>query len=84
MTLSLFKVRPFLDPLIKNFQEAYHPSQELSIDESMIVFKGRFSFIHYLPKKLTKWGMKAFVLADIRNGYTYNWRLCTGEHKMFG
>ena len=74
----LFKVRPFLDPLIGNFQEAYDPSRELSIDESMIGFKGRLSFLQYLPKKPTKWGMKAFVLADSKNGYTYNWRLYTG------
>ena len=79
----LFKVRPFLDPLIRNFQEAYHPSRELSIDESMIGFKGRLSFIQYLPKKkTTKWGMKAFVLADSKNGYTYNWRLYTGMQNL--
>ena len=48
----------------------------------MIGFKGRLSFIQYLPKKPTKWGMKAFVLADSRNGYTYNWRLYTGEHEI--
>ena len=77
----LSKVRRFLDPLIKNFQEDYHPSCKLSIDESMIGFKGRLSFFQYLPKKPTKWGMKAFVLADSRNRYTYNWRLYTGKHK---
>ena len=68
------------DPLIRNFQDAYHPSRELSIDESTIGFKGRLSFLQYLPKKPTKWGMKAFVLADSQNGYTYNWRLYTGTH----
>ena len=78
----LFKVSPFLDPLIKNFQKAYHPSRELSIDESMIGFKGRLSFLQYLPKKPTKWGMKAFVLADSKNGYTYNWRLYTGMQNL--
>ena len=77
----LFKVGSFLDLLIKNFQQAYHLSRKLSIDESMIGLKGRLSFIQYLPKKPTKWGMKAFVLADSRNGYTYNWRLYTGKHK---
>ena len=50
------KVRPFFDPLIKNFQLAYHPSCELSIDESMIGFKGRLSFIQYLPKKTNQVG----------------------------
>ena len=69
--------------MLKNFQKAYNPSRELSIDESMIGFKGRLSFIQYLPKKPTKRGMKAFVLADSKNGYTYNWRLYTGEYNLY-
>ena len=74
----LFKLRPFLDPLLKNFKKAYNPGREVSLDESMIGFKGRLSFLQYMPKKPTKWGMKAFVLADSKTGYTYNWRLYTG------
>ena len=55
-------VTPFLNPLIKNCQKAYHPSCEWSSDESMIGFKDRLSFIQYLLKKPTKWRMKAFGL----------------------
>ena len=43
-------------------------------------FKGRVSFLQYLPKKPTKWGMKAYVLADSSNGYVYNWKLYTGRY----
>lgn len=75
----LYKLRPLLDPLIANFRAAYTPNRELSIDEAMVGFKGRLSFIQYLPKKPTKWGMKAFVLADSCTGYVYNWRLYTGR-----
>ena len=32
-----------------------------------------------MPKKPTKWGMKAFVLTDAKNGYTYEWLLYTAE-----
>ena len=32
-----------------------------------------------MPKKPTKWGMKAWVLADSTNGYVYNWKLYTGK-----
>ena len=32
----LYKIRPFMDQLIRNFQEAYTPSREISLDESMI------------------------------------------------
>ena len=77
----IYKLRPFVDPLIANFQAAFRPGREVSIDEAMIGFKGRLWFIQYMPKKPTKWGMKAFVLADSVTGYTYNWRLYAGMMK---
>ena len=75
----LYKVRPFLDRVVANFKGAYIPGQNLSVDESIIGFKGRLSWIQYLPKKPTKWGVKAWVLADSSNGYTWNWMLYTGK-----
>ena len=45
----------------------------------MIAFKGRLSFLQYLLKKPHKWGMKAWVLADAMNGYTWSWKLYTGK-----
>ena len=75
----LYKLRPFLEPLIANFQQAYIPHRELSVDEAMVGFKGRLSFIQYLPKKPTKWGMKSYVLADSSTGYVWNWRWYTGK-----
>ena len=60
------------DPLLKNLQKAYNPGKEVSLGDSIIGFKGKLSFLLYMPKKPTKWGMKAFVLADSKTGYTYN------------
>lgn len=74
----LYKIRPFMDTLIQNFQRTYIPGRELSLDESMIGFKGRLGFVQYMPKKPTKWGLKAFVLADGATGYALNWKLYTG------
>ena len=75
----LFKLRPFLEPLIANFQASYSLHRELSVDEAMVGFKGRLAFIQYLPKKPTKWGMKSYVLANSHTGYVWNWRLYTGN-----
>ena len=75
---QLFKLRPFLTSLVTNFRQRYTLGCELNIDEQMVSFKGRLSFLQYMPKKPTKWGMKAFVLSDSRTGYIYNWRLYTG------
>ena len=74
----IYKIRPFLDKLLTSFKTNYKPSQYMSIDESMISFKRRLSWIQYMSKKPTKWGMKAWVLADSTNGYVYNWKLYTG------
>ena len=67
----LYKIHPFLDPCLANFQVAYVLGRELSQDEAMIGFKGRLGFIQYLLKKPKKWGTKAFVLADSITGYKY-------------
>ena len=75
----LYKIRPMLNCLVENFKSNYNLGKEISIDESMVSFKGRLWFIQYIPKKPTKWGMKAFVLADAISGYTYNWILYTGN-----
>ncbi len=76
---KLYKIQPFMKLLIQNFKNNYIPYQHLSIDESMISYKGRLSFIQYLPKKPHKWGMKAWVLADSCNGYTWGWKVYTGK-----
>ena len=65
---TLYKLRPFLEPLIANFQQPCIPYRELSVDEAMVGFKGRLSFIQYLPKKPTKWGMKSYPLAMCETG----------------
>lgn len=76
---KLFKIGRFLDFVLNNFKSAYQPHQQISIDESVISYKGRLSFIQYLPPKDHKWGLKAWVLADSTNGYVWGWKLYTGK-----
>jgi len=64
----LYKARPALD-LMDKFTQAYIPDCELAVDEAMIDFKGRIFLEQYLPGKPTKWGIKAWSLADSANGY---------------
>ena len=75
----LYKIRPLMECLIKSFKSMYRLGKQIAIDESMIGFKGRLWFIQYMPKKPTKWGMKAYVLADSVSGYTHSWQLYAGK-----
>ena len=75
---KLYKVRPYLNKLNQQFDECYHPSQNQSVDESMIKFKGRCAFKQYMPMKPTKRGYKVWVRADDK-GYVCQFEIYTGK-----
>jgi len=76
---KLFKIRPILDHLNRTFAEAYEPTRNQSIDESMIKFKGRSYLKQYMPKKPIKRGYKAWVRAD-ETGYVCQFSIYTGKN----
>ena len=53
-------------------QKLYVPGKEVSIDESMIGTKARLSFLQYLPKKPTKWGVKVWVCSEAKTDTSTN------------
>ena len=68
-----------LDRVVEAFKVHYKPQKNLSIDESMVGFKGRLAWIQYMPKKPRKWGIKIWTLADAANGYVSNMKVHTGK-----
>jgi hypothetical protein len=49
---KLYKVRSFLDELSRNFRLWNEPNCNQSIDEGMVAFKGRLSYVQYMPLKV--------------------------------
>ena len=78
----LHKVQVLLDVLFANFKGNMHPSANLSIDETMIGFRGRFGAKQYIPNKPNKYGIKAFTLADSANGYVLDTLIYTGADTL--
>uniref|UniRef100_A0A8C5WCR5 PiggyBac transposable element-derived protein 4 n=1 Tax=Leptobrachium leishanense TaxID=445787 RepID=A0A8C5WCR5_9ANUR len=78
----LFKLRPILDHLLERFQEYYTPGQNLSIDESLLLFKGRIGFKQYVPSKRAVYGIKVYKLCESSSGYTYRFRVYTGKDSL--
>ena len=74
---KLWKVRPLLDMFSKSALQMYSLHQQISIDESMIGTKCRLSFIQYMPKKPTKWGIKVWICSDAHTGYIYTFDVYT-------
>lgn len=78
---KLFKIRPLLIKINNNCQESYNHSNYLSIDESMIPFKGRSSLKQYMPQKPVKRGYKVWCLSDSETGYVIKFDVYTGKKK---
>ena len=66
------KIEPFLNGLIASFNDAYQPGKQLSIDEMVIGFKGRFKYRQFNASKPKKFHIKSFGLVDSNTGYVVN------------
>ncbi|XP_054156697.1 piggyBac transposable element-derived protein 4-like [Oppia nitens] len=69
----LFRVRLLLDHMPKISQLLYQPNKELTVDESLIGFHGKFSQAQYMPNKSHKRGIKFYVLCESSTGFMLNW-----------
>ena len=76
---KLWKIKPFLNALLPRFTAVYAPSRNLSLDETLIKFKGRVHFRQFLPLKRSRFGLKGFVIADASTGYVLNTSIYTGK-----
>ena len=56
------KIDPFLNILLNNFQAAFYPGQNLSLDEMMAKWKGQSRYCMYNPNKPEKYNLKTFDL----------------------
>jgi len=76
---KLFKLRPLIDKLNREFSQQCVQSSSQSIDEAMVVFKGRSSIKQYMPMKPVKRGYKLWIRADSKTGYVYNFEVYCGK-----
>ena len=77
----LYKVRPLIDDVVQRCKANYKLQRDISVDESMIGFKGRIHFRQYMPAKPTKWGIKVWALCESSSGYCSNLEVYTGKKR---
>ena len=75
----LGKIDPILQKLKLNFQNKFYPFQNLVIDESMVLFKGRLSFKQYIKTKRHRFGVKLYVLCDCETGFVLDFIIYAGK-----
>lgn len=79
----LYKIRPLLNHFTSKMQTVYYPGKTLSLDESMVLWKGRLLFKQYLPNKRHKYGIKIFMLTE-SDGTILDMIVYTGQSDVIG
>lgn len=76
------KILGFTNQMIAIFQDLYKPHKELSLDESMLLFRGRLSFRQYIKTKKAKYGVKFYILTT-SDGYILNFKIYQGKDTSY-
>lgn len=76
---KLAAIRTILDPFVQNCIETYNTSELVTIDEMLHPFRGRCSFVQYIPSKPAKYGIKIFALCDAKTFYCSNLEVYCGK-----
>ena len=77
-TDKLAPINEVLDLHLANLQKYYVPGASLTVDEQLIPFRGRCSFIKYIPSKPAKYGLKLFWICDSETYYPLKCIIYTG------
>ena len=81
----LHKVRPLISALKKTCSCQMKPSRDMSIDESILKYKGRLGIVQYIPRKPGKMGIKVWMLAASRCRFQVETvALCHWERVLVG
>ncbi|KAL6419513.1 hypothetical protein ACFW04_011346 [Cataglyphis niger] len=75
----LHKISSVCNKLQKSFKDSFSPFQNLCIDESLLLFKGRLSFKQYIPSKRSRFGIKTYVLCNCKTGYVLDVNIYAGS-----
>jgi len=60
----LNKIEPIVTYFNNKMTEIYEPSENLALDESMVLFRGRLVFRQYIKNKRHKYGIKLYMLTE--------------------
>lgn len=76
---KLSRVKPLLQKLLKTFNDAFSPFKELSLHESLLLWRDRLSFRQFIKDKAAKYGIKFFELTT-SYGYALNIIIYQGKN----
>uniref|UniRef100_A0A1B6KBZ7 PiggyBac transposable element-derived protein domain-containing protein n=1 Tax=Graphocephala atropunctata TaxID=36148 RepID=A0A1B6KBZ7_9HEMI len=79
---KLKKIRAFVTFFNEKFQKNYIPNQGVSVDESLMKFRGRLAYIQFNRTKRARFGIKFFKLCESQSGYCSSFQVYTGKKEV--
>ncbi|XP_063835394.1 piggyBac transposable element-derived protein 4-like [Ostrinia nubilalis] len=76
---KLKKIQPILNHLNDKFSSLYLPEQNIAIDESLLLWKGKLSFSQLIATKAAQVGIKSYELCESRTGYLWKMEVYAGK-----
>lgn len=73
------KIRPVFEYITNKFCTVYIPNRDISIDESLLLWKGRLSFKQYIRIKKARFGIKTYILSEAKSGYIWKVIVYVGQ-----
>ncbi|GLV46255.1 hypothetical protein CBL_12332, partial [Carabus blaptoides fortunei] len=74
---KLNKIWPIYQNLNEKCSNLYVPGRDISVDESLMLYKGRLGWKQYLPLKSAHFGFKLYHLCESKSGYVYSFLIYT-------
>ena len=66
---KIVKFKEVFEYAEEKFSPSYVPEQNICIDESLMLRKGRLSWKQYIKTKRSRFGVKSFSLCESSSGY---------------
>ncbi|CAK1594429.1 unnamed protein product [Parnassius mnemosyne] len=76
---KLFKVQPILDHLNNKFQQLYVLGQNVSVDESLTMWKGWLDINQFIRNKAATVGIKTYEVCESQTGYLWRFEVHAGH-----
>ena len=75
----LYKIRPVVDMVDRNFLHVYTSQKNISVDEAACPFKGRLAFKMYNPRKPAHFHIRLYQVCEAESGYCMGLEIFTGN-----
>jgi hypothetical protein len=69
---KLAAIREIWDRFVVNCKKLFEPFEEMTLDEQLVAFRGKYPMRQYMKSKPTKYGIKVWAAVDMKTSYLNN------------